>query len=257
MIVVYKGVNVFYKEKGSGGAVVLLHGFLENSTMWNGLVEEISKRNRVITIDLLGHGKSDCLGYVHTMEDMAEAVKQVLTYLRIRKAIFIGHSMGGYVSLAFANKYPKNLKGICLMNSTSQADDDERKEVRKKANKIVQQNFITMVKMGINNLFVSTSKEFFFNEIEKVLNEALKTPVRGYIASNEGMRLRKNSEEVLEQIPKRIIITGKEDPVLNYEFIKREATRTNTDLKVLAKGHMSHIENKKELLETLLEFIKS
>ncbi|RBW59344.1 alpha/beta hydrolase [Tenacibaculum sp. E3R01] len=257
MIVVYKGVNIFYTEKGIGSAVVLLHGFLENSTMWNGLVEEISKRNRVIAIDLLGHGKSDCLGYVHTMEDMAEAVKQVLTHLRIRKAIFVGHSMGGYVSLVFANKYLKNVKGICLMNSTAQADDDERKEIREKANKIVRKNFNMMVKMAINNLFASTSKELFSNEIEKVLNEALKTPVRGYMASNEGMRLRKNSEEVLEQIQKRIIIAGKEDPVLNYESIKREAIRTNTDLKVLANGHMSHIENKKELLETLLEFIRS
>ncbi|WP_299133112.1 alpha/beta hydrolase [uncultured Tenacibaculum sp.] len=257
MIVVYKGVNIFYTEKGIGSTVVLLHGFLENSTMWNGLVEEISKRNRVITIDLLGHGKSDCLGYVHTMEDMAEAVKQVLTHLRIRKAIFVGHSMGGYVSLAFANKYLKNVKGICLMNSTAQADDDERKVIREKANKIVRKNFNMMIKMAINNLFASTSKELFSNEIEKVLNEALKTPVRGYMASNEGMRLRKNSEEVLEQIQKRIIIAGKEDPVLNYESIKRETIRTNTDLKVLANGHMSHIENKKELLEILLEFIRS
>ncbi|CAM1349692.1 alpha/beta fold hydrolase [Tenacibaculum halocynthiae] len=257
MIVVYKGVNIFYTEKGIGSTVVLLHGFLENLTMWNGLVEEVSKRNRVITIDLLGHGKSDCLGYVHTMEDMAEAVKQVLTHLRIRKAIFVGHSMGGYVSLAFANKYLKNVKGICLMNSTAQPDDDERKEIREKANKIVRKNFNMMVKMAINNLFASTSKELFSNEIEKVLNEALKTPVRGYMASNEGMRLRKNSEEVLEQIQKRIIIAGKEDPILNYESIKREATRTNTDLKVLDNGHMSHIENKKELLETLLEFIRS
>lgn len=256
MIVVYKGVNIFYTEKGAGGAVVLLHGFLENSTMWDGALEEISKRNRVITIDLLGHGKSDCLGYVHTMEDMAEVVKVILNHLKIRKAIFIGHSMGGYVSLAFADKYPKNIKGICLMNSTSQADDDERKEIREKANKIVRKNFSMIVKMAINNLFASTSKELFFNEIEKVLNEALKTPVRGYMASNEGMRLRKNREEVLKQIPKRRIIAGKQ-PVLNFEFIKREAIRTNTDLKVLGNGHMSHIENKKELLKALLEFIKS
>jgi pimeloyl-ACP methyl ester carboxylesterase len=67
-------------------------------------------KNRVITIDLLGHGETECLGYVHSMEDNAEAVQAVLAELRIRKAILVG-SMGGYVALAFAELYPDFVKG--------------------------------------------------------------------------------------------------------------------------------------------------
>ena len=74
----FKGTDIFYEDAGKGSAVVLLHGFLENVTIWNSLKEELLSRYRVITIDLLGHGKTGCLGYVHTMEMMAETVKAVL-----------------------------------------------------------------------------------------------------------------------------------------------------------------------------------
>jgi pimeloyl-ACP methyl ester carboxylesterase len=75
--------------------------------MWDNYIATFSKKNRVITIDLLGHGETECLGYVHSMEDNADAVHAVLAELRIRKAILVGHSMGGYVALAFAELYPK------------------------------------------------------------------------------------------------------------------------------------------------------
>src|SRR6478672_12328590 len=99
----FKHISVNYTDTGKGTAVVLLHGFLENSTMWNDFVPELSKKYRVITIDLLGHGQTQPLNYVQTMEDNADMVLSVLNELRIRKAIFAGHSMGGYIALAFAD----------------------------------------------------------------------------------------------------------------------------------------------------------
>lgn len=256
MIAIYKEGSVYYTDQGKGNAIVLLHGFLENTTMWNDVVEELTKKNRVICIDLLGHGKSDCLGYIHTMEEMAEAVKKVLKELKIRRAIFIGHSMGGYVALAFAKKYKENVKGICLMNSTAQADTEERKMIRERAKKMAQQNLQIVVKMGVSNLFASYSREMYPDEIQQVIKQALQISLRGYMASNEGMRLRDNNEEVFAQIPKRVLIVGKKDPVLNYKTIVDEASRTNTELIELPNGHMSHIEDKKELIHALKNFLK-
>ena len=115
MILQHKGINIFYSDVGKGSAVVLLHGFLENATMWKDIVPELSKKNRVITIDLLGHGKSDCLGYVHSMDLFAETVETILKHLRVRKCIIIGHSLGGYVALAFAETHPQKIKGLCFM----------------------------------------------------------------------------------------------------------------------------------------------
>ena len=257
MIVKFKETTVFYTDTGKGNSVVLLHGFLENNTMWNTVVEKISKRNRVICIDLLGHGKTGSIGYIHSMEEMAEAVKTVLQELKIRRAIFIGHSMGGYVALAFAEKYLKNVKGLCLLNSTSQADSEERKKLRLRANEMAKENYETLVKMSIGNLFAEQTREQFSEVIDKIKIEALKTPVRGYIAASEGMRLRENKEEVLQTIDKRLMIAGKQDSILNYESVVKESNRTNTPLVELPNGHMSHIEAKEELLEALTNFVKS
>ncbi|CAL2090574.1 Pimeloyl-ACP methyl ester carboxylesterase [Tenacibaculum sp. 190524A02b] len=255
MIVSYKGASVFYTVQGTGNTIVLLHGFLENTSMWKDIASELSKTKRVVCIDLLGHGQTDCLGYVHTMEEMADAVKEVLKQLKVRRCFLIGHSMGGYVALAFTEKYFKNVKGICLLNSTAQEDTNERKEIREKANKMVPKNFHKMVQMSIPNLFTQLSKEKYAAEINEVLKQALKTSIRGYIASNEGMRLRENKELALKLISKRMIIVGKKDPVLNFESIKKEAERTETELIILPNGHMSHIEDKEELLRVLVGFI--
>ena len=69
--ITFKNAKISFSDSGKGSAVVLIHGFLENSTMWDKIVPELSKRNRIITIDLLGHGKTDCLGYVNSMELLA------------------------------------------------------------------------------------------------------------------------------------------------------------------------------------------
>ena len=154
----FKNIKISYTDSGKGPVVVLLHGFLENKRMWKEIVPEVSNTNRVLAIDLLGHGQTDCLGYVHSMELMADEVLAVLKLLRIRKITIIGHSMGGYVSLALADKRPEMIRGLCLLNSTSLSDDTARKKLRERANKMVQGNFTNMVRMSFVNLFGKEKK---------------------------------------------------------------------------------------------------
>lgn len=254
----FKNIQLSYSDDGNGSVVVLLHGFLENSTMWKDLIPVLSKTNRVIAIDLLGHGKTACLGYVHSMEIMAEAVETVLKSLRIRKIKLIGHSMGGYVALAFAEKNPSAIKALCLMNSTSLEDDDERKELRARANKMVQTNFKNMVRMSFTNLFGEESRAKYKAEMNLALNEALKTPIQGYIAGQEGMRIRPNRTDFLQKAEfKKLYIIGKKDPVLPFEVFLDEAKKTKSEIIVFNDGHMSHIENKDSLIEALTKFVKT
>src|SRR5690606_6217845 len=124
MIIKFKETPVFFTDTGKGRAIVLLHGFLENSTMWHNLVNLLSKNNRVVCIDLLGHGQTGCLGYVHSIELMAEAVEAVLAQLNIEKSICIDDSMGGYVALAGAENTNNAEEVIWLMNSTAAAESD-------------------------------------------------------------------------------------------------------------------------------------
>lgn len=253
----FKNANISFSDEGKRTAVVLIHGFLENSSMWHKIIPELTKRNRVITIDLLGHGESDCLGYVHSMELFAETIETVLKHLRIRKCILIGHSLGGYVALAFAEKHPQKVKGLCLMNSTSNEDDEARKILRLRANKMIQNNFTNMVRMSFTNLFSEQSRTTFKDEMKLALSEALKTPVQGYIAGQEGMRIRPNRSKVLsENSFKKLIIIGEKDPVLDVEASIEEAKNTNSDFVVFPDGHMSHIENEIELITTLKAFVK-
>jgi len=254
--ILYKNSTVAFSDSGKGTTVVLLHGFLENQLMWNELIPELSLKNRVLTIDLLGHGQTDCLSYVHTMEDQADMVKAVLHELKIRKAVLVGHSMGGYVALAFAELYPEKIKGLVLMNSTSYADSHERKINRNRSIKLAKTDYTALVQLSIANLFSLDNREKLVEIIEQVKQEALKTPVQGFIAAQEGMKIRKDREVLLHltDYPK-LLILGKKDGVLNYEENRHQIENTSVELVTFNDGHMSHIENKEELKEVLKNFL--
>lgn len=179
----FKNTKISYTDQGKGSVVILLHGFLENSTMWKYLAPVLAKKNRVICIDLLGHGQTDCLGYIHSMEDMADAVHHVISELKIRKAVFVGHSMGGYVALAVAELYPEFMKGVVLLNSTSRADSDERIANRTRAIKAVKQNYIAAVRMSIANLFSEENRTKLSEQIEWVRGSASNAITRNYCRS--------------------------------------------------------------------------
>lgn len=256
-LVTYKNTTVNYSDTGKGTAVVLLHGFLENNTMWDAFVPELSKRNRVLAIDLLGHGKTGAIGYVQTMEDNADLVFTVLSELHIRKAVLVGHSMGGYVALAFAELYPDYVKGIALVNSTSRADSEERKTNRDRAIKAVKQDYTSFVRLSVGNLFSEKNRERLASEIETVKQEALKTPLQGIVASLEGMKVRKDREVLLHFAPYPILLVlGKADPVLNYEENLEQIENTSVRLVTFEDGHMSSIENQDGLLKELQAFLK-
>jgi pimeloyl-ACP methyl ester carboxylesterase len=254
---VYKNTKISYTDEGKGTAVVLLHGFLENKTMWKAFMPELVKKHRIITIDLLGHGETECLGYVHVMEDQADMVYALMLYLKIRKIVLVGHSMGGYVGLAFAELYPDHVKGLFLMNSTSRADSPERKTNRDRAVVCVKQNYSSFISMSIANLFSEDNRERLAKEIEKVKVQALKTPLQGIVAALEGMKIRKDREVILHFAPYPIhLVLGKKDGVLIYEENIDQIEGTEVVLTTFPDGHMSHIENQKELLNVLLDFLK-
>ncbi len=254
---IYKDINIHYTDSGKGSVVVLLHGFLENLSMWDFIVGALSEKYRVFAIDLLGHGATDNLGYIHTMEDQADMVYSILKENKIRKATFIGHSMGGYVSLAFAELYPDYIKKLILLNSTSNADSQEKKINRDRAIQAVKQNFSTFVKMSITNLFSDKNRQRLSKEIEEVKSQALKTSLQGVVAALEGMKVRNDREVMLHFAPYPImLVLGIDDPVLDFEISKKQVENTTVEFVALDGGHMSHLENTEELFSNLMSFLK-
>jgi pimeloyl-ACP methyl ester carboxylesterase len=178
--------------------------------------------------------------------------------LRIRKAILVGHSMGGYVALAFAELYPQYLKGLVLLNSTARADSEERKLNRDRAIRAVKQNYIGFVSLAVANLFSENNRERLAEEIQYTKKEALKTPLQAIVASLEGMKIR-NDREVLFHLTTfpKLLILGEKDPVLPHHETKQQVENTEVQLIVFPDGHMSHIENEEELTAVLLKFFKN
>lgn len=257
MYLEHKGTNIYYTDEGKGNAIVLLHGFLENALMWKPFISSLTKKNRIICIDLLGHGNTGCIRYIHTMELMAEAVEAVLNHLKIKKASFIGHSMGGYVALAFAEKTPNSITGLCLMNSTANADSLLKQENRDRAILAVKQNHKTFIRMAVSNLFMPKNKSVFSKEINNTIEDALKTPLQGIIAALEGMKIRKDRTHLLHTSAyKKMLIVGKNDPVLDYKSLQYQVENTDVEWVEFPDGHISHIENKDKFLLKMMHFIE-
>lgn len=255
MIAYYNHTPVYYKVYGNGPALVLLHGFLESSTMWEMLIPKLSKKNKVITLDLPGHGNSGYISETHTMELMAEVVNTIMENLNITRANFMGHSMGGYVILAYVEKYNTKVNKLILLNSTTVEDSIERKQNRDRALSILKTNPKTFIGLAMKNFFAESTRDKFTVEIEKLKNEALLFPLNGITAAIKGMKHRKNRTQILKNFSQeKFFICGIEDPIIPISTSEKLAKLSKAKLFRVEGGHMSVYENYEEIVK-ILHFI--
>lgn len=255
----FKNGNVGYTDSGSGRAVVFLHGFLEASNMWNYYTQHLPKAYRKICIDLPGHGVTDNFGYKHSMELMAESVVAVLKTIQVRKAVLVGHSMGGYVALALAEKYPEMVNGVLLYFSSAAADTADKKANRNRAIAIVKNNHPLFIQSTVPFLFTPKNQKRYAKTIARLVLAGKLMSKQGVIAALEGMRDRNDREIVLKFAPFKVgFVIGKQDPVLPFERIEKQTKiHPETQAYILENtGHMGHIENKKETFAATKLFLE-
>lgn len=246
----FRNTQIHFDTQGKGNPLVLLHGFLESKKIWKDYMGVIAKYRQVVTIDLPGHGESGSFGEVHSMADMAKSVKAVLDEINIEKAALAGHSMGGYVILEFHNIFPTMTTGLALVNSTPEADSPERQENRDRATHLVRENKKAYVNMAIQNLLSKENINKFREEIEELKQQAQKMTAEGIIGALQGMKIRTNHNLLFTNFnKKKIILASKNDPILDYNEMKRIAFETKSELLSLPGGHLSFIEDKKELMK--------
>jgi len=253
----FQGKKIFYSVQGSGNALVLLHGFLESSSIWNDLSKELVENHKLITLDLPGHGRSETLGDVHSMELMASVVHSLVEELNLQEIGLLGHSMGGYVALAFAEAYPEKLSQILLLNSSAAADSPERKLNRNRALELIHQEKKGFISSAIPQLFSEDSRKIFEREIQDLITEARQYSSRGIAANILGMRDRKDRTEVLKSFKRpKIVICGEKDPIIPLEHSKSLAIATDTPIEILSGSHMSWLENPLEIVK-IVHFIEN
>jgi pimeloyl-ACP methyl ester carboxylesterase len=250
--------RLFYNDEGEGPTVVLLHGYLETSEIWNGFANRLAEDFRVITIDLPGHGLSDSFGTSHSMEFMASAIKELLENAGTGRFFLTGHSLGGYVTLAFLDFFPELLTGYCLFHSHPFPDTPEASVKRLKE--------ITLAGEGKKGLFCADNVirmyadqnlERFATEVERSKYIASGIKAEGIIAVLHGMMERPSRLSVMEEgkVP-GLWILGAMDNYIPYDVMRsRVKLPSNAMLVVLENsGHMGFIEEKDLAVRVVREF---
>jgi len=256
---VWEKVN--YTVEGDGNPVVLLHGYLESLEIWNDFAGILAKDFHVIRIDLPGHGKSKVIAEIHTMELLADAVFHILQKENIKKPVLAGHSLGGYVTLAFVEKYAGYLSGFCLFHSHPLADTDEVRENRKREISLIREGKKRLIyRVNVPKAFALENQEKFRKEISRAIEIAKNTPDEGIKAMLMGMMRRPDRRNILEDPPlPGLWILGEKDQYIPYERM-RSVIKPGKGLQVVSlkkSGHMGFIEEKKSSLDIMTGFLNT
>ncbi|WP_405200260.1 alpha/beta fold hydrolase [Christiangramia sp. LLG6405-1] len=255
MKLLYKDNEIFYTITGIGHAkipFVLLHGFLEDMTIWDGFIDGLGKERQIVCIDLPGHGRSKDFSESHSMQEMANIVAAVLKDTGIQQVSLAGHSMGGYVGLEFLDNFPMMLKDIMLINSTPAEDTVERKKIRDRSIDIVEANKDAFVSMAISNLFSAESREVFKAEIDRLKQAAFRLNIENIQQTLKAMRDRKDHTASLKKFRGgKMIVAGEDDTLIEIADIQKLARTTNSDLIILEKGHNSWMEMSEKLYKNM------
>jgi pimeloyl-ACP methyl ester carboxylesterase len=239
--ILYKEKNIQFRYTGQGPAIVLLHGFLENMGMWDDFSEKLSPTYRIIAIDLPGFGASECLDIDHSMEEMAAVINEVLSHLKIETCLMVGHSMGGYVTLAFASAYPNKLKGFGLFHSHALPDSPDAKVNRDRAIAVVNSDHGHYIFNFFPELFAKENVPKFKKEIDDLHQEASKISSKAIVAALKGMKERPAMLEVLIEAKVPVLfILGKKDSRIPFDKTLAQ-TALPSICEVLMLDHVGHM----------------
>jgi pimeloyl-ACP methyl ester carboxylesterase len=265
---IYQSKRIHYRVVGNGSTVLLVHGFGEDSNVWNQQIEFLKTKFRIIIPDLPGSGRSEMIDDM-SMEGLAEVLKALIIQ-ECRQVSppggdlegacpIIGHSMGGYIALAFAEKYPDLLTGLGLFHSSAYADSDEKKATRRKGIDFIRQNgAFEFLKTAIPNLFSPNSKEQMPEKIGEFIQEQHNFLPDALVSYYEAMMQRPDRTTVLKKSTVPVLfILGKYDNAVPFEDgLKQCHLPEKSYIHVLrACGHMGMMEEPETSNKALEEFL--
>ena len=249
--------GIHFKDEGNGFPILFIHGFCETHQIWDSFSKELARDFRILSIDLPGFGKSELLQTPFSIADVASRVIQWLKNLRIDSCIAIGHSLGGYVTLAMVEQHPILFKSFGLFHSTAYADTDERKLSRNKVIEFVSRN-------GVAPFIESFIPPLFYDQlnphIPAVVALASQTKQETLIAYVEAMRDRPERMHVLEQFQRPVLfIAGERDGGISPESVKKQSElNPQSILHILPEvAHMGMYEKERLTLELTRGFLLS
>jgi pimeloyl-ACP methyl ester carboxylesterase len=257
--IITRGSSINYLIVGEGPVAVLIHGFAEDHSIWESQLIALRNHYCCIVPDLFGSGNSKSLNEtrITSMDDLARCMYEILVAENVTQAVVFGHSMGGYIAMAFAALFPKCLLGLGLIHSTSYADSEEKKTMRRKimryweihGSKETQKN-------SVPGLFAEQNRNMPQVKTQIAIAENIRTEdMMGYYAL---MIDRPDRSQILKEIKTPVlIVAGKLDPAIPYEQnIAQSIIPDNCEIQLLQhSGHMGMIEEKDKINQILTGFM--
>lgn len=246
-----------FNDEGKGDPILLIHGFAGSKHYWDKIIPDLANEYRVIALDLPGHGESGMGKNRNSIEDMASTIKEFLDQLGLDRVTLFGHSLGGYITLSFAELYPRYLKGFSLVHSTANPDSEEAKEARENNAKKIQEEGTGPFIEGLSRkLFSPENTEVNAKELEETVKIGMMARVEGLVSALMAMKDRPERNKVLEETELPVLlIAGEQDQIIPPEKTFT-VSRQNIEKKVIQNaGHMSMYEQPEELAKVMKDFL--
>ncbi|MHC2991301.1 alpha/beta hydrolase [Pontibacter sp. HJ8] len=251
-----------YSNAGSGDVLVFLHGFCESTEVWDAFTKPLQQKFRTIALDLPGFGNNTPSGSTdYSMEGMADYVKQQLDQLGVKKCILVGHSMGGYVGMAFAEKYGSLLSGLCLFHSSALPDTEEKKDNRNKTIEFVEKHGVEkFMESFIEPLFFSENRDRLRQEIALMKKIGTATPQESVTGGLAAMRDRPDRSAVLAAAEFPVLfIFGKDDGAVPLDKALEQCHLPDNSMVYFLgqTGHMGMFERTYETRKAIEKFAET
>ena len=245
--------TIYYRVEGNGAPVILVHGFAEDGAIWDDLVDRLKDKFKLIIPDLPGSGKSPLvnseLAIVNgglSMELFADGIKSIVEAESLSSIVMIGHSMGGYITLAFAEKYPHLLKAFGLFHSSSYPDNEEKKEARRKSIAFIQQHGAAkFIEQSTPNLFSENFKKKHPDIVQEQVTQYTNFLAPALVQYYEAMMERPDRTEILKTFKGPILfIMGKHDTAIPLEHSLQQCHIPDLSYTLILEnsGHMGMLE---------------
>jgi pimeloyl-ACP methyl ester carboxylesterase len=255
----YKDVKGFYTDEGNGEAILFVHGFAEDGSVWDEF-KKAFRGYRTIVPDMPGYRNSSLQGETSSIDEMADFVKAILDREEIDKVNFVGHSMGGYTAVAFAEKYPERLNKLVMFHSHPYADDEEKKKGRIKSADLVKRNGTEVfIRELYNNLFADKFKKGHRDFIDGRIAKAQEYPAPTIIASLLAMAERPDRPQALKDIKIPVLfIIGQEDKAVPHDkSMEQTHLPMVSEVHILQQvGHMGMFEEPEATQNMILNFLQ-
>jgi pimeloyl-ACP methyl ester carboxylesterase len=254
--------TLFYRTEGNGLPVLLLHGFAEDGAIWNNQASVLAAHCRLIIPDLPGSGRSSALPGGVSIEDLAGSVIELLDHEGIEKCVLIGHSMGGYIALAVAEKYPERLSALGLFHSTAYGDSEEKAAARQKSITFIRKNgAAAFIRQSTPNLFGEYTRNNRPDLITGMVEQYSGFSPESLVSYYEAVIRRPDRTAVLQEFAGPVLfVIGREDTVIPMEQALQQC-----HLPAIAHiytvehaGHEGMLENpdrSNEILHSFLNFV--